>query len=194
MTLYIIGITIIISLAAFSSRELKERLMLNPYMMKRQNQWYRYITSGFIHDDEVHLLANMFTLYMFGEYVDFFYGALFGKSAWLMYCVLYITSIFAANVSTYLKYQDSAGYRSLGASGATSAIVFAAILYKPYLQIWGLPGFIMGIAYLAYSYYAGRKGGDHINHEAHFYGAIYGVLFTIVLKPIVAQIFFNQLF
>lgn len=195
MTLYIIVITAIISIAAFYKPELMDRLMFEPYMVKHHKQWYRYITCGFIHADLVHLAVNMYTLYLFGEAIEFYYGAAFGKNAWLMYALLYLTSIFAANVSTYMKYQDVPSYRSLGASGATSAIVFTAILFEPVnLRIWGLPGFLVGIGYLAYSYYAGRKGGDNINHEAHFYGAIYGILFTIVLKPEVAQMFYYQLF
>lgn len=195
MTLYIIVITAIISIIAFYKPEVMDRLMFQPYMVKHHKQWYRYVSCGFIHADMVHLVVNMYTLYLFGEAVDFYYGAVFGKNASLMYVLLYVSSIFAANVSTYMKYQDVPSYRSLGASGATSAIVFTAILFRPYdLKIWGLPGFLVGIGYLVYSYYAGRKGGDNINHEAHFFGAIYGILFTLFLKPEVGKMFYHQLF
>lgn len=199
MTLYIIIITVAISLAGFSRPAIIDRLVFQPYMVKHHRQWYRYITCGFIHGDLFHLFVNMFVLYSFGQAVEYYYGAIFGKSAILMYILLYLSSIFAANVSTYIKYQNDPGYRSLGASGAVSAVVFASILFNPFAKIFlygiiGLPGILLGIAYLAYSYYMGKKEGDGINHEAHLFGAIYGVLFTIFLKPEVAKLFWLQLF
>lgn len=142
----------------------------------------------------------MFVLYSFGQAVEYYYSKIFGSNSWIIYLLLYFTSIFAANVATYFKYQNDSGYRSLGASGAVSAVVFTSILFNPYAKIYlygivGLPGIILGLAYLVYSYYMSRKdNADNINHDAHWQGAVYGILFTIALKPKVFVLFLNQLF
>lgn len=198
MTLFIIIVTVIVSLVCFNNPELNNKLILNPYTVKRQNQWYRLLTSGFQHADFLHLFVNMFVLYSFGQVVEQYYSVMFGAGGKYLYLVLYFTAIYAANLSTQYKHQDNAHYSALGASGAVSAVVFASILFDPYNKIYlygiiGLPGILLGAVYLGYSYYASKKQNDHINHEAHFYGAVYGLLFTIVLKPKIAVFFFNQL-
>jgi membrane associated rhomboid family serine protease len=114
-----------------------------------------------------------------------------------VFLLLYISSIFAANLSTLYKYQNKSAYNALGASGAVSAIVFTSILFNPFNKIYlygiiGLPGILLGAIYLAYSYYMSKKQSDNINHEAHFYGAVYGVLFTLALKPKVINIFIYE--
>lgn len=198
MTLFIIIVTVLVSIACFNNAELNARLILNPYTVKREKQWYRLLTSGFQHADFLHLFVNMFVLYSFGQAVEQYYSMLFGPGGKYLYLILYFTSIYAANLSTQYKYQDISHYNALGASGAVSAVVFASILFDPYNKIYlygiiGLPGILLGAIYLGYSYYASKKQKDNINHEAHFYGAVYGMLFTIVLKPKIALFFFNQL-
>jgi membrane associated rhomboid family serine protease len=201
MTLYIIIITTIVSLIAFSKPAISDQFVFSPYMMKYHRQWYRYVTCGLLHGDFFHLFVNMFVLYSFGNAVEIYYGYAFGLNGWMVYLLLYVSSIFAANVSTYSKHQNDPGYRSLGASGAVSAVVFTSILFDPFRSIYlygiiGLPGILLGAIYLGYSYYMGKKGGgaDNINHDAHFYGAIYGIVFTVFLKPAVVMAFINQLF
>lgn len=198
MTFFIIIVTVLVSIACFNNAELNARLILNPYTVKREKQWYRLLTSGFQHADFLHLFVNMFVLYSFGQVVEQYYSIMFGAGGKYLYLILYFTSIYAANLSTQYKYQDISHYNALGASGAVSAVVFASILFDPYNKIYlygiiGLPGILLGAIYLGYSYYASKKQNDNINHEAHFYGAVYGILFTIVLKPKIAVFFFNQL-
>jgi membrane associated rhomboid family serine protease len=89
-------------------------------------------------------------------------------------------------------------YNSLGASGGVSAILFSFILFDPWQKIYlygiiGIPAVVAGAAYLGYSWHMDRKGGGHINHGAHFWGAVFGVLFTVVLKPGVLLMFFEKL-
>lgn len=200
MTLYIIIITTIVSLAAFSKTSLIDQFVFSPYMMKYHKQWYRYVTCGLLHGDFFHLFVNMFVLYSFGNAVEVYYGYAFGELSWLVFILLYVSSIFAANVTTYSKHQNDPGYRSLGASGAVSAVVFTSILFDPFRNIYlygiiGLPGILLGVIYLGYSYYMGKKGStDNINHDAHLYGAIYGIVFTLFLKPKIFMVFINQLF
>jgi membrane associated rhomboid family serine protease len=200
MTLYIIIITTIVSLLAFNQPRLMDAFIFDPSRIQSEKQYYRFITCGLLHGDFFHLFVNMFVLYSFGQAVEYYYSKLFGQQSWIIFLILYITSIFAAHVSTYFKQQHNPTYKALGASGAVSAVVFTSILFAPFTKIYlygiiGLPGIILGGLYLGYSYYMSkRESADNINHDAHWQGAVYGILFTIVLKPLVIRIFLNQLF
>lgn len=198
MTIIILGITVLISVAGFYNRGIIDKLILNPYLIREKKQWYRFITSGFLHADFIHLAVNMYVLYIFGPAVERFYMRSFGSNASLIYVLLYLSSILASNASTYYKHKKDPNYNSLGASGAVSAILFAFILYAPYQPLTlyfviELPGIVIAIGYLVYSYYMNKKQSDNINHQAHFDGAIYGIAYTIALKPSVFGHFINQL-
>jgi membrane associated rhomboid family serine protease len=198
ITLAIIIITAAISLIGFSNTTFSLKLIFTPYRTIHFNEWWRIVSCGLLHADFFHLFINMFVLYSFGQAVEYYYHFAFGNVSGAMFVLLYISSIAAANVSTLLKHQNSLNYKSLGASGAVSAIVFTSILFNPYAKIYlygiiGLPGILLGIAYLIYSYYMSKRGDDNINHEAHFYGAVYGMLFTVVFKPVLFLHFIKQL-
>lgn len=198
MTLLFIVLTSIISLIAFNQPKFKDLLIHNPYLVKHKNQWYRLFTSGFLHADFIHLFFNLFVLFSFGKQVEYYYQIAFNTKADLFFVLLYLISIFASNLATQYKYQQMPMYNSLGASGAVSAVLFTSILFNPYHKIYiygiiGLPGILLGIIYLVYSYYMGKKQQDDINHDAHFYGAIFGILFTISLKPALALAFVKLL-
>jgi membrane associated rhomboid family serine protease len=198
MTIYIIIATVIISLICFNNHNLNAKLIFNPYLVKHNKEWYRMVTSGFQHADFLHLFVNMFVMLSFGRAVENYYSLVFGQYSDWAFLLLYISSIFAANVSTLYKYQNNSAYNALGASGAVSAILFTSILFNPFNKIYlygiiGLPGILLGAIYLGYSYYMSKKQSDHINHEAHFYGAVYGILFTLALKPKVINIFIYEM-
>jgi membrane associated rhomboid family serine protease len=198
MTNIIILITVVVSITAFYNRELMHRLIFNPYMISERRQWYRFFTSGFIHADWVHLLINMLVLWSFGNVVERYYAAVFEEKASFYYLLLYVGGIVIAITPSYKRHQHNAGYNALGASGAVAAVLFTAILFRPMDKIYlygliGLPGILLGFAYLAYSYYMDKKGGDLINHDAHFWGAVYGVVFTLALKPSVFLHFLDEL-
>jgi membrane associated rhomboid family serine protease len=197
MTLYLIIATSLVSLICFYNQKINHKLILNPYQVKHQNEWYRMLTSGFMHADFMHLFVNMFVLYSFGRVVEFYYSSVFGIAGQWVYLMLYISAIIAANASTQFKYQNSSYYNSLGASGAVSAVLFTSILFAPFNKVYiygiiGIPGIVMGLLYLGYSYYMAKKQTDNTNHEAHFYGAVYGILFTVVLKPEIVKFFLSQ--
>lgn len=198
MTEIIIIITAVISIAAFYSQELMHRLIFNPYMISVRKQWYRFLTSGFIHADWIHLFINMLVLWSFGNVVEENYGVAFDEKGSFYYLLLYLGGIVISITPSYKRHMHNAGYNALGASGAVAAVLFAAILFRPldkiYLYgVFGLPGIVVGIAYLGYSYYMDKKGGDFINHDAHFWGAVYGVLFTVLLKPTIFLHFLDEL-
>jgi membrane associated rhomboid family serine protease len=188
----IIAFTSIISLIAFSNAETKMKMIFYPYGMNRDKQFYRFLTHAFIHGDFVHLFFNMFTLYSFGNFLETYYlPAYFGTKAAFIYICLYVLSIYASSLYDYIKHKDNSSYMALGASGATSAVLFASILFAPWPQQGGIYLFmlpipikpvIFGILYLVYCMYASKRSNDNIAHDAHFYGAIFGFIFPILFK------------
>jgi membrane associated rhomboid family serine protease len=165
--------------------------ILDPYQMNRRGgQWYRLLTSGFLHADWGHLLFNMITFYSFGGLALSAFASELGRTNGIIaFLILYLGGIIVSDLPTYFRHQHDPGYRSLGASGGVASVLFAGILFQPIGKVYmmfipfGIPGFIWGVLYLLYSYYMGRRRGDNINHDAHFYGALYGVVLTIALLP-----------
>jgi membrane associated rhomboid family serine protease len=189
--LILLGLTVAISAYAWSNQELMNNWILDPYQMNRRGgQWYRLLTSGFLHADWGHLLFNMITFYSFGGLALSAFASELGRTNGIIaFLVLYLGGIIVSDLPTYFRHQHDPGYRSLGASGGVASVLFAGILFQPIGKVYmmfipfGIPGFIWGVLYLLYSYYMGRRRGDNINHDAHFYGALYGVLLTIALLP-----------
>lgn len=183
-TTAIIIITVLVSIAAWQSRPLFERLIFwSPAI--RRGQIDRFITHGFIHADAMHLLFNMFTLYFFGRIIERFYISKFGSLGFVSF---YVLAIIAAIIPTFLKHKNNPNYASLGASGAVSAVLFAFILFAPWQTIYlfavvPIPAILFAVAYTAYSIYADRRGTGNTNHSAHLYGAIFGVVATLAIEP-----------
>ena len=194
LTLVIIALTCAVSLVAMRSPRMIEALILWPPAVTRGHQYYRLLSYGFIHADVQHLLFNMITLYFFGQVMEQFYNAAMGPFG---FAVFYVLGVIAAIVPTYWKNRDNAEYRSLGASGAVSAVLFAFILFQPwatiYVFILPVPAIVYALIYVAYSIYSSRRGGSNINHSAHLWGAAYGVVFTLVLEPRVLAVFIDGL-
>jgi membrane associated rhomboid family serine protease len=199
ITLIIVIITVLISLQGFNNPGIIEKLKHWPYAESRDGEWYRLITSGFVHGGWLHLLINMFVLWQFGEIVESWYNELFGEVMGpTLYVLMYLSTIAVADLPTYFKHKNDYNYAAIGASGAVSGIVFIFILVLPWqmLYIWGvlpIPSIVAGVAYLVYSQYASRQSNTRIDHDAHFYGAIYGVLFTIVFAPELIGRFWERL-
>jgi membrane associated rhomboid family serine protease len=197
ITLIIIIITVAASFYAWNNQTIFQKWILNPYTVHRRKEYHRLITSGFIHNDYMHLLFNMLALYFFGELVEKTYIYAFGNLGIVLYIALYIVGIIASDLPTYLKHKNHAYYNSLGASGGVSAVVFSSILFYPTEKIcvyfvFCLSSFIFGGLYILYSYLQAKKGGDYINHDAHLYGAVFGIVFSILIMPSVIISFFEQ--
>lgn len=196
--MFILGLTILASLLAFNNDDLQRKFILNPYLVHHRQQWWRMISSGMIHADFLHLFVNMFALYGFGMAVESYYRAIFYDMGTLYFLVLYFGGIIIANAPTLAKHKENPHYNSLGASGAVSAIIFAAIIFQPWSKIYffgiiGIPGILIGPLYLFFEYRMSQQGGTGINHDAHFWGAIFGVVFTLLLKPSLGLYFMDQL-
>jgi membrane associated rhomboid family serine protease len=197
ITIVIIGINVATSFYAWNNKSVLEKWMFNPYQVRTSRQFYRFITSGFIHNDYIHLLFNMFTLYFFGRVIEYAYQVYFGTAGIVYYLVLYLVGIVVADLPTYFKHKEQPYYNSLGASGGVAAVVFSSIIINPTSNIYimgilPLPGFVLGILFLIYSYFQARKSSSNINHDAHFYGAVFGILFTLILNPAFILSFFDQ--
>src|SRR5712675_2812306 len=196
ITLVIIVITCIITLTGFKNGKVVDELIFWPPAISKKHQYYRFITCGLIHADYMHLIFNMLTLYFFGTFMEAHYQGELGLQKWY-YLALYIGALIVSNIPTYLKHRNDYNYRSLGASGAVSAVLFAFILLYPWQRIvvlvFPVPAIVYGVLFLVYSAYMSRKGGDNVNHDAHFYGALFGILFTIMVRPDVIDIFWNEL-
>jgi membrane associated rhomboid family serine protease len=193
LTIGIIAITTGISLYAMNQRQVLYKFMMNPYMVTHRGQYYRTITSGFIHSDHMHLLFNMVSFYFFGTGLEGIFQTIFGSLGGVYFILMYLLGIIVSDIPTLIKHRNNPGYNSLGASGAVSAVIFACILFDPLLEIYFLPGFIMGTAYLIYSSVSSRRSRDGINHDAHLYGALFGIVFCLVLYPASFQIFLSRL-
>ena len=194
VNLAIIAITCLISFAAFSNPRLIERFVLWPPAIRRQRQYDRLLTCGFVHADFGHLFFNMFTLFSFGAAMEQAFRPYIGSTG---YALFYAAGIVLSALPSYWRHRNDANYRSLGASGAVSAVLFAYILIKPWSMIlvfaFPVPAIVFAMVYLGYTIYMDRRQTDRINHSAHLWGAIYGVLFTIALDPAVAGRFLEQL-
>jgi membrane associated rhomboid family serine protease len=199
LTVILIGITCASSYYAWKNPEFLEKSLFTPYRVNRRKEYARFILSGFVHKDGVHLLFNMFTFYFFGEVVEGFLGYMLGVSMGnLVFVLFYLSAIVISDVPTYIKEKDNPGYHALGASGGTAAMVFASIVLMPVAKIcifgiFCLPGFILGAMFLGYAYYKGKMADDNINHDAHLYGALFGIAFILILEPASAGYFWEQL-
>jgi membrane associated rhomboid family serine protease len=200
VTIVIILVTVVVTLLAFNNHELFRRLAFNAYDIKHFKNSYRFVSYALIHADWIHLLINMLVLYSFGRVVETYYGFYFGNKAIFYYLLLYIGSTAISTLPSYGKHKDDYTYTAVGASGAVSAVVFASIIFDPLSKIYlffipiGIPAIIFGVLYLAYSWYMGKKNIDNVGHDVHFWGAIFGFVFTIVLKPSLLNNLFSILF
>lgn len=198
ITIILIVITVAISMYAFKNNDMFYKWLMNPYAVANNKEYFRFLTSGFIHADYMHLGFNMLTFYFFGRNIEPFFQLIFGEQGNLIFVVFYLVAIIVSEIPTFLKHRNNSHYNSLGASGGVSAVLFASIIIMPtdVLLIYGIipiPGFALGILYLIYSYVMGKKGKDNINHDAHLYGAIFGVIFIILMDPGVLESFIYQI-
>jgi membrane associated rhomboid family serine protease len=194
MTLILIAITCAVSLVAMKNEKMIEALILWPPAIDRRKEWYRLVSYGLIHADFMHLLFNMVTLFFFGRVMEGFYEDALGPFG---FAIFYLVALVASILPTYLRHRHDTKYYSLGASGAVSAVLFAFILFQPwqmiYIFVLPVPAILYAVAYVVYSIWADRQGGDRINHSAHLWGAAVGVAFTVLLEPAVVPHFLGQL-
>jgi membrane associated rhomboid family serine protease len=188
LTIIFIAITVAISLYAWNNQSIMNKWIMNPYAVQKYREYYRFLTSGFLHADYGHLFFNMFSLYFFGRNVEYYFSSLFGEqTGGILFAVLYLGGIIVANYPDFAKHKNDSYYNAIGASGGVSAVVFSAILFSPttgiYVYFIAMPAFVYAILYTAYSYYMSKRNMDNIGHSAHLAGAAFGIVFTLILEP-----------
>lgn len=189
ITVVIIIITALISFSALNNRALFEKLLFQPFIMHDRGDWYRFISHALVHGSVMHLLVNMYVLWMFGTAVESVYANIVGGDPLVAYLGLYIGGIVLSSLPGYFKNRHNPQYRAVGASGATSAVVFAFILLHPDTKLMliflpiPLSAWIFGGLYLLYEWYMSKRGVGNIAHDAHYFGALYGIAFTATLDP-----------
>lgn len=189
VTLIIIIITVAISVLALNNQELFSKTMYVPYRVFHSKEYYRLLTHALLHSGWIHLFVNMYVLYAFGSTTEQFFDSYKGGSGSFSYILLYTGGIFFATLPALKKQRDNIMYSSVGASGAVSAVLFSAIVFYPTMPIVfiffpiPMPAFVFGLIYLFYEAYMDKKGDDYVAHDAHYYGAIFGVLFTFISAP-----------
>ncbi len=200
VTFIIIVLTVLISLRAFKDNDLKYKMIFYPYKVNHEKELYRIGTHILIHADTMHLIFNMFVLFSFGRSLEFIFRDYFGPGMGSVhFFVLYALGGIAASIWPFLRNKNNPNYMSLGASGAVSAVLFASILWMPeggiYLLFipFEIPAWLFGILYLAFEFYMSRRGSSGVAHDAHFGGAIFGILYVLFINFKKAPEFINYI-
>ena len=199
MTIILIVITVAVSYAAFKSPKLMDQLQFNASKIVHKKEYHRLVTHAFIHANWEHLLVNMIVLFSFGQAIEAYFKYNFGNNAILDYVLLYFGGILVSNIYALIKHRNNYFYNSVGASGAVSAMLFAAIFFDPWNMIYffgilPIPGIVFAALYLVYSYQMSVKQKDNVAHDAHFLGALFGFIFPILLNPMLFESFLDKLF
>ena len=184
-----------ISIYAFSNPAIIEKLQFNAWKVIHNKEYYRLISHGAVHGGWMHLIINMYVLYIFARASIILFYRDMHVSGELYFLILFVTAIPTSSIYSVFKEKNNYNYNAVGASGGVTAIVFATIFFEPFLPLRfifipiDIPGIVFGILYLVYSKYMSRKNIDNIGHDAHFWGAVYGFVFPILFKPVLAKEF-----
>jgi len=183
VALLIFAVTLVASLAGlYAQPQVIERSLFRPYWFLRRKQYASIVTSGFVHADLPHLIFNMVTFWFFAFPLEKQIGP-------VRFAVLYVLGLVVSDLGTYFKHRNDPQYASLGASGAISAVLFAAIVYFPWMELFiipipvPIPAPLFAVGYVAYSWYSARQARGRINHDAHLGGALFGIVFVLLTDP-----------
>ncbi len=194
----IMGLTALVSMAAWQRDSWMAAMMMSPSRIARHGEYWRFLSSGFIHADFTHLFFNLFSFYFFGSQLEYIFSVIFpGYGPWV-FLVFYLLGIIVADLPTFFKQKHNHYFNSLGASGAVSATIFAGIMFFPTEKIYlfgivGIPGIIYAGLFTWYSIEMERRGRDFVNHSAHLYGGLFGVVFVTLTYPQVWISFVQQI-
>lgn len=188
----------IVSYISFNNQKLFNKLLFSPYVVIREKEWFRFLTAGWVHGGFLHLAINLFVLFGFGLVLENYIVSWYGEIGRVYYLLLFLVSVIVAHIPTYLKEKDNYAYASVGASGGVSGVLFATILLEPLqnLYLFGIipiPGIVFGVLYLIYTQRMAGQNRDNINHDAHFFGAIAGIVGLVLINPSVVSIFIDQI-
>jgi len=177
---------LILANAYFTYKGLEDAYFFDKYKFQvgaiRRGEYYRLITSGFLHGSWTHFIFNMLTLYFFYEPVEVYTGT-------AGFLLIYFGGLITGNLTAYYLHRTEPWYSAIGASGAVNAVVFAAILFNPAAKIIifplpiPIPAFLYAVGYLLYTTFGMREQWGQIGHEAHFGGAAAGIFLAVIQQP-----------
>ncbi|MEI7422046.1 MAG: rhomboid family intramembrane serine protease [Prolixibacteraceae bacterium] len=199
ITIMLVVIISLTSILAFSNREVIKQFEFNAFKIYHKKQYHRLLSHVLVHANWEHLLVNMIVLWSFGGVVEHYYEMYFGGYSTYYYLILFVGSAIFSSLWALIKQRNNVYYSAVGASGAVSAVLFSAIFFNPWENIYffgvlPMPGIIFGLLYLYYSFYMSRKKLDNIGHDAHFLGAVIGFCMPMIIRPSLFWDFVNLLF
>lgn len=198
MNFILILATVIISIQGFGNPDRLSKLVFNPYVVKVRNEWYRVLTHAFVHTNWGHLFVNMLVLFFFGGNMEAIFTEMFGGAGKVYFVLLYLGGIVFATLPSFKRHVNNPNYNAVGASGAVSAVLFAHILVLPTETLYlyfaiPLPSFLFGIGYLWYESWMDKRSNDNVAHDAHIWGALFGIAFMIAVDYHFLFEFFAQI-
>lgn len=187
ITLLLILANIVVSIIGFWNKRFMNNYLFRVGSIRKQNQYYRLLSSGFLHVNGMHLFFNMFTLFIFGAYLE---GSRIMPG--YMYLLVYFASLLLGNLLALVLNKNRDDYSAVGASGAVSGVLFATIAMNPSARLYlffalPLPAWLYGIGYMLYTIYGIRSRATNIGHEAHLGGALAGILTIVAYHPVLLQ-------
>jgi membrane associated rhomboid family serine protease len=192
---------VVCSLIGFANPSIIEKYIFSPYLIKHYKQHYRFLSHAFFHANFLHLFLNVWIFWMFGNVIEYNYQLLFDEKLGKIYfLILFTGGIYASSIAEYIKHKNNPSYASLGASGAIEAVVFSFIIMNPFQWLYfffiPMPAWLIGLLFLIFSFYMSKRKlpNDRIGHEAHFWGAIFGIVFTFIIKPSLLLAYFDLIF
>lgn len=192
ITLALLATNIVLSTIALGNQVVMERLLFHVSRVRNNHEWYRIITSAFIHGGPMHLFLNMYALYIFGPTFEHGLGV-------LPFMAIYFGSLLGSSGLEYLEHFRNPNYRSLGASGALSGLTLAFVMFAPMAQfsllfMFPMPAFVFAICYIVISAWASSSGSlPGVAHAGHLGGALAGVAIVCIWYPDVPQAMINQI-
>ncbi|MDD4150855.1 MAG: rhomboid family intramembrane serine protease [Bacteroidales bacterium] len=196
--LIIVIITGVVTYLSWQKKDLFAKLLFSPYSIFKNNEYHRILTHGFVHANWPHVIINMLVFWSFGSVLLVYFDIFWDSFGDMLFIIFYLLAIVFSSFFSLFKHKDNPSYSAVGASGAVSAVVFATIFFDPWNKVYffgilPIPGIVFGAIYLIYSYRMTKKGGDNIGHDAHFWGAVFGFVFPVILKPELMQHFINRI-
>ncbi|MBN2742333.1 rhomboid family protein [Breznakibacter xylanolyticus] len=187
----------IVSVYGFSNADIVYKLQFNAWQIIKKKEYHRLISHALVHGGWMHLLLNMFVLYSFGQGIIMLFNMYFPGFGTALFVVLFISAIPISSLYSLQKEKNNYHYNAIGASGGVMAVVFTSVFLEPYHLIYvyfiPVPAILFGIIYLIYTKIMANRNQDNIGHDAHFWGALYGFVFPLIIEPKLGLVFLAKL-